>query len=47
VKDKELVFIGLNGPASSWMSFVQGVCARENFLDFMKLRDNLHEEIGL
>jgi len=37
VYDKELVSILLDGLPPSWKNFVQGVCACENLLDFVKL----------
>jgi hypothetical protein len=45
---KELVPIALNGFASSWKPFVQGVCAHENLPTFDKLWDDfVQEEIRL
>ena len=35
INDKELVTITLNGLPSSWEPFIQGVCARLNFLNLI------------
>jgi hypothetical protein len=48
VEDEELVPIALNGFASSWKPFVQGVCAHEKLPTFDKLWDDfVQEEIRL
>jgi hypothetical protein len=40
VVDEELMVIALNGFASSWKPFVQGVCAHEKLPSFEKLWDD-------
>ena len=44
IDDEELVWIALNGFSKPWDTFVKGIVARENLLDWQRLWDEFVQE---